>query len=287
MKKFLHITLIIFILLLIYIYQCNFKKINPYDAEWIYWDNNINISKTLYQIIWEKNTYLILKNTLWKIKLIESSRLNIDKFLVKKETISFVKDFILIAPNFTPFQKSVWYSVLYNYKVSESVKNKYSKILYNLLKNINTEQLSDNKDFLYFFDKEINYCKENNWNYPLKKELSKIYWHLWIYEMFINKNELKTFCNFLYSWYWLDIDWWYENVINNSQIVKDFSLKDFWRRLKLYYKNKFIKNYKRINTNSWIILNDWEMFYKKILNINKNLLNKENINNIKIAIWEK
>jgi len=285
MKKILHSILILFIISLIYTYQYNFEKTNPYDPNWLYWDDNIKISKSLYQLLWDKNFYLTMKITWWRLKLAESSRLNTDKFLSKKETIWFVKDFILIAPNFIPFQDSIWNSILYNNKISNSIKNEYANILYNSLKNISLTNLTDNKLFLNYFDKEINYCKSSYWNYPLKKELSKLYWSLWIYEMFINKNDVNTFCSFLYSWYWLDIDWWYENTILYWKSIDNFSVKDFWKRLKLYYIDKSIIDYKWTYTNNGIILNDWEFIYNKIININKNLLNEENINIIKQSIW--
>jgi len=292
LKRILLITLSFTIMFWIYFLQNNFSKTNSYDPNWVYWDDSLDISKLIYDILWDKNFYLTMKLTAWRLKLAESSRTNTDKFLTKENTTKFVKDFLWIAPEFQQFHDSIANSILYNNWISDSVKSKYADIMYNLLiENKETLDESVTEKWQLFkkrFSQEFENCKIQ---YPLSEKMWKVYWALWIFEKTTTKNDNSAYCNFLYAWYWTDLVWWYESMIIATRWmnikVNDEYLLSFGRRLKEYYVDKIMKKYKWNKVDNWYVLNDNEELNKIIMWINKIILNEKNSNILTNIVWTK
>lgn len=80
-----------------YFIQSDFSKANPYDPNWIYGDDSISFSRSAYGASPDKNAYLTVKNTQWKIRTIESVRGSKNAFLMKTETVDFVKDMLSVS----------------------------------------------------------------------------------------------------------------------------------------------------------------------------------------------
>lgn len=227
------------------------------------------------------------------MKLAEAWRTNADKFLTKAETLKFAKDFISIAPWFQQFHESISNWILYNNWISSPVKKEYADILYSsILKNKSSLEdinSADSKTFQSYFSKELSYCKNE---FPLSKKLWKVYFALGTYEKMTNQNDEKAFCWFLYSWYWTDIDWWYEWMVSATASIHDakfdeYYIMDFWRRLKEYFSQKSLQEFKSSKEKDYIKILDGEKLHKKIVRINKSILDARNSKIITESIWSK
>lgn len=84
-NKYIFIISLIILFIPIILLQRWFSKTNPYDPNWVYGDDSISISKTIYNITSEKNLYTTMKLSSWRVRLAESTKWNQDKFLAKKK----------------------------------------------------------------------------------------------------------------------------------------------------------------------------------------------------------
>lgn len=291
--KSIFIGLVLISMLFIVWFQNSFSKTNPYDKNWVYWDDSLSISKIALELSSDKNFYLTMKITKWRLKLAEAWRTNADKFLAKSDTLSFARDFITMAPGFQQFHESIANWILYNNGISSPIKKEYADILYDSILNnkllLDDTTSQDSKQFKESFGKELAYCKNE---YPLSKKLWKVYFALWTYEKMTEQNDSKAFCWFLYSWYWTDIEWWYDWMISSTTTIKgsvfnEDYIMDFGKRLKEYFSKKSLQEFKNTQWKDSVLIYDGEKLHKRIVRINKSILDARNSKIITESIWAK
>ena len=175
MKKHF-ILIIIFILFFpIVLLQNNFSKTNPYDPNWIYWDDTLFMDKSFYKAPGDKWAYITYLNYLWTLRYNENVQGRDEQFLVKQETLDFVRNMILAADGdrFKSFFQSISSLVLHNEDVTLAIRKEYSDLVIDTLKqkNIQDEDSTKAQQYKKTFAKEFG-VKENlkspTFNYVLE-----------------------------------------------------------------------------------------------------------------------
>ena len=241
MKKHF-ILIIIFILFFpIVLLQNNFSKTNPYDPNWIYWDDTLLMDKSFYEATGDKWAYITYLNYLWTLRYNENVQGRDEQFLVKQETLDFVRNMILAADGdrFKSFFQSISSLVLHNEDVTLAIRKEYSDLVIDTLKqkNIQDEDSTKAQQYKKTFAKEFDFCKSEN--LPLQTYLSSLYWGIGSAERLYNHNYKRAFCSFLYAGISEERSAWYEQLmgiygnLEDTKTLENF-FDDFGERVKEY-----------------------------------------------------
>lgn len=220
----------------------------------------------------------------WNIRFSENVQGTDEKFLIKPETLDFVKDMIASSDGdgFKAFFQSISSLVLYNDDLTLSVRSEYSDMIVEELKKLNVEDDKTEEVELYkkYFAKEFNYCESQG--LPLKVYLSDLYWGIGTAEKLYNKNYERAFCSFLYSGVSGERTAWYEQLMSiYGEIDQDANLgeffSDFGERVKEYRLATLDKaGHKSYEEDGYTYIKDNGQFTRYIRGINNDIRSYKN-----------
>lgn len=292
-KRTLLLSIIYIFILFVWVVflQNSFQKINPYDPNWIYWEDMVSVDKWFYQSTKDKNLYFTYLLYNWNIKFAESTANNVEKYLLKNDTIKFVEDMIDIgdSASFSKFYSNVSALILFNQDLTAWLRAEYTeRIREQLIKNkdIKEDTTNDASEYKKVLSKEFEYCK--SYNLPLNSVYSDLYWWIAVADRLYNKNFKEAFCEFLHSWYKTQKISYYEQMMNLSHeldknVFGDEYIYDLATRLKNYYYKLSIKENSIIQGGEYMRVQDNLKLQKLMRDINnaaRNSTNSKTINKI-------
>lgn len=257
----------------------------------MYGEDMVDVDKSYYQATKDKNLYFTYLLYNWNIKFAESTANNLEKYLLKNDTIDFVEKMIDIwdSESFSRFYNNVSSLILFNQDLTPWLRLEYSdRIRKRLSENKNIKDLTTEEALHYksVLAKEFDYCSK--YNLPLNNVYSDIYWGIAVADRLYNKNLDEAFCEFLYSWFKTKKLSYYEQMMNISHeldknIFGESYIYDLAKRLKEYYYYLAIKENKI--KQEWDILRiednlKLQKLMREINNAARNSTNSNTINKI-------
>lgn len=292
-KKALITSILTILVLFVWVFflQKSFQKINPYDPNWMYGEDMVNVDKSYYQATKDKNLYFTYLLYNWNIKFAESTANNLEKYLLKNDTLDFVEKMIDIwdSESFSRFYSNVSSLILFNQDLTPGLRLEYSdRIRQRLASNKEVKELTTDEANKYksVLAKEFEYCSK--YNLPLNNVYSDLYWWIAVADRLYNKNLDEAFCEFLYSWFQTKKISYYEQMMNISHeldknIFWEDYIYDLTKRLKEYYYDLAISENK--TKQEWDILRiednlKLQKLMREINNAARNSTNSNTINKI-------